>query len=78
MRLMRQVITNRLRAPSRYGAAGATDDTDIIELGSQFAGFQDYPDLPTSLKSNLVEILRIANTEKDRDVRPTRSSYRTL
>ncbi len=65
MRLMRQVITNRLRAPGQYSAAGAKTDTDIIELGNQFAGFQDYPDLPASLKANLTEILRVANALKD-------------
>ena len=65
MRLMRQVITNRLRAPGQYSAAGATTDTDIIELGNQFAGFQDYPDLPASLKANLTEILRVANAVRD-------------
>ena len=66
MRLMRQVIANRLRAPSRYSAAGATSDTDIVKLGNQFAGFEDYPDLPASLKGNLVEILRVANAQADR------------
>ena len=65
MRLMRQVIENRLRAPARYSAAGAQDETDIITLGNQFANFGDYPDLPASIKTNLVDILRIANAAKD-------------
>ena len=65
MRLMRPVITNRLPEPGQYSAAGAKADTDIIELGNPFAGFQDYPDLPATLKANLAEILRVANAVKD-------------
>lgn len=65
MRLMRQVIENRLKTPSRYSAAGATGEVDIVRLGNQFAGFGDYPDLPASLKGNLADILNIANSSKD-------------
>jgi hypothetical protein len=44
-RLMRQTIENRLRSPAEYGARGAVTETDIIELGNQFAGFGAYPTL---------------------------------
>lgn len=43
MRLMRQTIENRLASPRHYMAAGAQDETDIIRLGNQFAGFDGYP-----------------------------------
>jgi hypothetical protein len=65
MRLMRQVIENRLKAPSRYSAPGARDPTDIVRLGNQFAGFRDYPTLPSSLRVNLINIVRIANDDGD-------------
>ncbi len=39
MRLMRQVIENRLKSPAEYGARDARTETDIIEMGNQFAGF---------------------------------------
>ena len=65
MRLMRQVIENRLKAPARYGARDAEDETDIIKLGNQFANFGDYPDLPAALKNNLQDTLRLANAPND-------------
>jgi hypothetical protein len=45
MRLMRQTIENRLKSPAEYGARGATSETDIVDLGGQFAGFGGYPKL---------------------------------
>ncbi|WP_234730742.1 hypothetical protein [Acidocella facilis] len=61
MRLMRQTIENRLKAPGRYMARGATTETDIIELGNQFAGFGTYPNLDPGMTLRLQDILKIAN-----------------
>ncbi len=64
MRLMRQTIENRLRSPGEYGAASATSETDIIELGNQFAGFGDYPTLDASMTATLAATLAIANNPR--------------
>ena len=64
MRLMRQTIENRLKSPGEYGAKGATSETDIIELGNQFAGFGAYPTLDASMSGNLTAILAIANNSR--------------
>ncbi len=64
MRLMRQTIENRLKAPAEYGAKGATLETDIVELGNQFAGFGDYPTLDATMSANLTDILAIANNPR--------------
>lgn len=61
MRLMRQTIENRLKSPGEYGAKGATSETDIVELGNQFAGFGSYPNLDAAMSENLAGILAIAN-----------------
>ena len=66
MRLMRQTIENRLKSPSEYGARGATNETDIIELGGQFAGFGGYPMLDADMTYNLTLFLKIANDARDR------------
>ena len=66
MRLMRQTIENRLKSPAEYGARGATTETDIIDLGSQFAGFGGYPQLDADMAFNLTLFLRIANDLQDR------------
>ncbi len=66
MRLMRQTIENRLKSPAEYGAKGATNQTDIIELGGQFAGFGGYPALDADMTSNLALFLKIANNAQDR------------
>lgn len=60
MRLMRQVIENRLRAPGRWGAPGAADETGVIAVGNQFAGFGGYPQLTAVLSANLTAILTAA------------------
>ncbi|CAI9121067.1 hypothetical protein [Brytella acorum] len=57
MRLMRQVVENRLRTPARYMAAGATSEQDIVRLGNQFAGFRDYPTLPGLLAGKLAKLV---------------------
>ncbi len=61
MRLMRQTIENRLQSPTEYGANGATTETDIVELGNQFAGFAAYPTLSAQMSATLAATLRIAN-----------------
>ena len=66
MRLMRQVIENRLKSPTEYGARGARSDTDIIEMGNLFAGFGGYPALGGDMTYNLALFLRIANSANDR------------
>ena len=71
MRLMRQTIENRLRSPAEYGARGATSETDIVDLGGQFAGFGGYPQLDADMAYNLTLFLRIANDLRDR----RRSAY---
>ena len=60
MRMMRQVIVNRLKAPGHYQAPGARTPTDIIEMGNQFAGFGGYPDLDATMLHNIDEAVRIA------------------
>jgi hypothetical protein len=64
MRLMRQTIENRLKSPGQYMAGGATTETDIIELGNQFAGFGTYPTLDPGMMLRLQDILTIANNPK--------------
>ncbi len=66
MRLMRQTIENRLKSPAEYGAKGASDETDIVELGGQFAGFGGYPALDADMTYNLALFLKIANDARDR------------
>lgn len=65
MRLMRQVIENRLKSPGEYGARGAQSQTDIIEMGNQFAGFGGYPALDGDMSYNIALFLRIANAFND-------------
>jgi hypothetical protein len=45
-------------------AGGATTETDIIELGNQFAGFGTYPTLDPGMTFRLQDILAIANNPK--------------
>ncbi len=71
MRLMRQTIENRLKSPAEYGAAGAQTETDIVELGNQFAGFGAYPTLDAGMLHNLAQIMRWANDPHW----PTRTLY---
>lgn len=66
MRLMRQVIENRLKSPAEYGARGAQSQTAIIEMGNQFAGFGGYPVLDGDMTYSLTLFLRIANSANDR------------
>ena len=66
MRLMRQVIENRLKSPKEYGARGAHSQTDITEMGNQFAGFGGYPTLSGDMTYNLTLFVGIANSGNDR------------
>ncbi|UAJ09555.1 hypothetical protein [Polymorphobacter megasporae] len=64
---MRQVIENRLRFGHQYGAPrGAKSEIDVISVGSQFAGFGDYPKLPPHIAKNIAESVGIANAPHDR------------
>ena len=65
---MRQVIENRLKhkTPNIFGAtksAGQAKYTirDIVKAKNQFHGFEDYPNMPSSIKLNITGILAIAN-----------------
>ena len=60
MRLMRQVVENRLALPAHYAAQGAKTEQDIVRMGNQFAGFRDYPTLPGLLGLKLERLLDIA------------------
>lgn len=61
MRLMRQVIANRLKEPALYSARGARSEIDIIKAGNQYAGFGSYPALYGRLSINLKTILQYAS-----------------
>ncbi|WP_375391644.1 hypothetical protein [uncultured Sphingomonas sp.] len=61
MRLMRQVLKNRLRHPGPFGAPHARDETDIIKIKSQFGAFAQAPNLPVAFMQNVYDILRTAN-----------------
>lgn len=67
MRLMRRVVENRLASPGRNEARGATDDQDILSMGSQFAGFRDYPTLAGTLADKLQSLLDGARGGDARD-----------
>ena len=71
MRIMRQVIENRLKAPRLWGAPGATTETEVIAVSSQFAGFGGYPELSADMSSLLATILKLANSAAD----PRRAKY---
>jgi len=43
MRLMRQVLINRLKDPGNFKASGAKTTTDIIRGKGQFRGLENYP-----------------------------------
>ena len=64
MRLIGQTIENRLKAPAEYGARGASSETDVVELGNQFAGFGNYPTLDATMSGNLAAILAIATNSR--------------
>lgn len=69
MRWMKQVVDNRLAAPrkSRFGEPNyATTETDIVSVGSQFAGFGDYPQLSADFQAKLYSLVHIANSKSDR------------
>lgn len=68
MRWMKQVIDNRLAAPrkSRFGEpADAKTETAIIAVGSQFAGFGDYPRLNADFEAKLGTLARLASAPND-------------
>lgn len=65
MRLMRQAVENRLKAPKLWGAPGARDEIGIIANKSQFGEFGSYPNIPASFLSQVELILALANNAKD-------------
>jgi len=61
MRLMRQVLINRLKDPGRFRASGARSATDIIKAKGQFKGLEDYPKtISTKLHENFKGIIKEA------------------
>jgi hypothetical protein len=65
MQLMDAVLRNRLLSPKEYMAKGATTIVDIIKARGQFAGFERYPSLETSVKARIDDLVEIANTKSD-------------
>ncbi len=65
MRLMRQVLENRLLNARYWGAPGATSVIDIITIRSQFGAFGDYPDIPARFMSPVYAMVHLANTPSD-------------
>lgn len=65
MRITRQIIENRLRRPAEYGAPGAATETEIVAVGTQFAGFGSYPTLDADLTGLLNLILAKAHDQKE-------------
>ena len=62
MRLMRQVLRNRLKHPEQWGARGATDEIPLITIRSQFGQFGLYPRLPVTFMAHVEEMIASANT----------------
>jgi hypothetical protein len=65
MQLMDAVLRNRLQSPREYMARGATNVLDIIKARGQFAGFEHYPRLETSVKVRIDKLVEIANSSSD-------------
>ena len=71
MQLMDAALRNRLLNPKEYLAKGAKSIIDIIKARGQFAGFDRYPSLETSVKARIDEIVGISNDLAD----PRHSAY---
>ena len=61
MRLMRQVLRNRLKQPALWGAKGALDEIPLITIKSQFGEFGLYPKLPVQFMKHVNEMVSSAN-----------------
>jgi len=61
MRLMRQVVANRLKHPRLWGAPGAKDEIGIITIKSQFGQFGLYPNLPPPFMAHVDAMVASAN-----------------
>jgi hypothetical protein len=57
MRLMKQVLENRLKNPSLYEARGAINEFDILRMGGQFPEFTPEGHLHGAPASNVPEIV---------------------
>ncbi len=77
MRLMRQAVENRLKAPKLWGAPGARDEIAIIANKSQFAEFGAYPNIPASFLSQVELILALATTPRTPATPLTPGTFRT-
>jgi hypothetical protein len=66
MTLMRVVIENRLKTPSKeWGSEGAKTLTDVVTASGQFAGFSKYPTLSKDVQDIIDDDLEIANDGGD-------------
>ena len=72
MRLMKQVLENRLKDPKRYKASGAKDEFDILRMGGQFPEYSPQGRLQGRAAENVSDILTIANKSND----PRHNAYR--
>lgn len=64
MEWMAIVLYNRRDNPSLYGASAASLQAVVTARG-QFAGFENYPTLASSVQTRINDILRIANDTRD-------------
>jgi len=64
MRLMRQVLRNRLKHPKDFGVPGAKDEMDVVRNPSQFAGFGKAPNMSAAFMLNVTQALEIANNPR--------------
>ena len=62
MRLMRQVLHNRLKHPEQWGARNATNEIPLITIKSQFGQFGLFPRLPVTFMAQVEEMVASANS----------------
>jgi hypothetical protein len=65
MKLMDAVLWNRMANPGPFGAKGAKSLADIVRAKNQFAGFRNYPNYDSAIRTRIEAILKIANSTKD-------------
>lgn len=64
MQWMDIVLHNRVANYKAFGASGP-NMTAVVSASGQFAGFQNYPTLSTTIANNIKTILDIANNTSD-------------
>jgi len=64
MEWMAIVLYNRRDNPSLYGAASSSLQAVVTARG-QFAGFENYPTLASTVQARIDDIVRIANDSRD-------------